>query len=82
MVASLDSRGKAGKVAAWLIEKSGFQKGFVRGNAGLSTNHTLALINLGNSTAQEIIELKNEIQTAVQEKFGVELTPEPVFVGF
>jgi UDP-N-acetylmuramate dehydrogenase len=68
--------------AAWLIERSGFQKGFVRGNAGLSTNHTLALINLGNSTAQEIIELKNEIQDAVKRKFGIELAPEPVFVGF
>ena len=68
--------------AAWLIEKSGFQKGFTKGNAGLSTKHTLALTNRGGATTQEIIALKNEIQTKVKEKFEVELTPEPIFIGF
>ena len=68
--------------AAWLIEKSGFEKGFQKGNAGLSTKHTLALTNRGNATAKEIIELKNEIQKTVKEKFGIELETEPVFVGF
>jgi UDP-N-acetylmuramate dehydrogenase len=68
--------------AAWLIEQSGFHKGYTRGSAGLSTRHTLALTNRGGATAQEILELKNEIQTKVKEKFGVELIPEPVFVGF
>ena len=68
--------------AAWLIERSGFQKGFQKGNAGLSTKHTLALTNRGNATAKEIIELKNEIQKTVKEKFGVELKIEPIFVGF
>ncbi len=68
--------------AAWLIEQSGFQKGYIKGNAGLSTRHTLALTNRGDATAKEILELKNEIQSKVKEKFGVELIPEPVFVGF
>lgn len=68
--------------AAWLIERSGFHKGFQKGNAGLSTKHTLALTNRGNATAKEIIELKNEIQKTVREKFGIELKTEPVFVGF
>jgi UDP-N-acetylmuramate dehydrogenase len=68
--------------AAWLIEKSGFQKGYQKGNAGLSTRHTLAIINRGRATAQEILALKDEIQARVQEKFGVKLKPEPVFVGF
>ncbi len=68
--------------AAWLIEKAGFHKGFVKGNAGLSTKHALALTNRGNATAKDIIELKNEIQKKVKEIFGIELTPEPVFVGF
>lgn len=68
--------------AAWLIEQSGFHKGYTRGNAGLSTRHTLALTNRGGATAKEVIELKNEIQIKVKEKFGVELIPEPVFVGF
>lgn len=68
--------------AAWLIEQSGFHKGFQMGNAGLSTRHTLALTNRGGATAQEILALKSEIQAKVKEKFGIELFPEPVFVGF
>jgi UDP-N-acetylmuramate dehydrogenase len=68
--------------AAWLIEQSGFQKGYRRGNAGLSTKHTLALTNRGGASAREILGLKNEIQIKVKEIFGVELLPEPVFVGF
>ncbi|HEX8736856.1 MAG TPA: UDP-N-acetylmuramate dehydrogenase [Pyrinomonadaceae bacterium] len=68
--------------AAWLIEKSGFQKGLRRGNAGLSTRHTLAIINTGGATAADILNLKDEIQSKVKENFGVRLVPEPVFVGF
>ena len=68
--------------AAWLIEKSGFQKGFQFGNVGLSTNHALAIINFGGATAREVLALKNEIQKSVKEKFGIDLQPEPIFVGF
>jgi UDP-N-acetylmuramate dehydrogenase len=68
--------------AAWLIEKSGFRKGFRKGRAGLSTRHTLAVVNAGGATAAEILGLKDEIQNKVKENFGVELAPEPVFVGF
>lgn len=68
--------------AAWLIEKAGFQKGYTKGRVGLSLNHTLALTNRGDATAGELISLKNEIQARVLEIFGVELIPEPVFVGF
>ena len=68
--------------AAWLIEKSGFHKGFTKGNAGLSTKHTLALTNRGSATAQEILGLKTEIQSKVKKLFGIELKTEPVFVGF
>lgn len=68
--------------AAWLIEKAGFYKGYTKGRVGLSTNHTLALTNRGGAAARDLIELKNEIQTKVSEIFGIELLPEPVFVGF
>lgn len=68
--------------AAWLIENSGFQKGFQMGNAGLSTKHTLAIVNLGNASANDVLELKNEIQTKVKEIFDIELQPEPIFIGF
>jgi UDP-N-acetylmuramate dehydrogenase len=67
--------------AAWLIERAGFAKGHVRGRAGLSRKHTLALVNRGGATAREVVELMREIQARVRRCFGVELAPEPVFVG-
>ncbi|MEO7674934.1 MAG: UDP-N-acetylmuramate dehydrogenase [Pyrinomonadaceae bacterium] len=68
--------------AAWLIENAGFQKGFVMGNAGISTRHSLAIVNRGNATAKDIIALKDRIVAEVAAKFGIELRPEPIFVGF
>lgn len=68
--------------AAWLIENSGFQKGYRIGNAGISTGHTLALVNSGNASASEVLALKSAIQEKVRDYFGVLLTPEPVLVGF
>jgi len=75
--------GKANKIpAAWLIENAGFEKGFSMGNAGISTRHTLALINRGGASAKELVALKEIVETAVFDKFGIQLVPEPVFVGF
>ena len=68
--------------AAWLIEHAGFHKGFVHGNVGLSSKHTLAVINRGGGTADEVRELVGMIQLKVREKFGVEIHPEPNFIGF
>ena len=68
--------------AAWMIENAGFWKGFALGNAGISTKHTLAIINRGGASAADIISLKNKIQKAVEAKFGILLEPEPIFVGF
>ncbi len=68
--------------AAWLIERAGYHKGFVHGNVGLSTKHTLAIINRGGGTAREVLELVAMIRDRVRETFGVELHPEPTFIGF
>lgn len=68
--------------AAWLIEKSGFCKDFRFGRVGISSKHTLAIVNLGGATAKDVINFKNEIQARVKEKFDIELNPEPIFVGF
>jgi UDP-N-acetylmuramate dehydrogenase len=67
--------------AAWLIEQAGFYKGFTMGKAGISTRHTLAIINCGGASAAGIVALKDEIQEAVSSKFGIDLIPEPVFIG-
>ncbi len=68
--------------AAWLVEHSGFAKGFTLGAAGISHKHALALINGGKASAADIIRLKEKIHQGVQETWGILLEPEPVFVGF
>ena len=68
--------------AAWLIEQAGFARGYQKGNAGLSTKHTLALTNRGSATATEILGLKDEIQSEIENRFGIELVPEPNLIGF
>jgi UDP-N-acetylmuramate dehydrogenase len=68
--------------AAWLIEQAGFQKGYGLGAAGISSRHTLALINRGGATAEEIIALASEIAATVEAQFGISLDMEPVMVGF
>jgi UDP-N-acetylmuramate dehydrogenase len=68
--------------AAWLIERAGFRRGY--GNPqgiAISSKHTLALTNRGAGTAAELVALAREIAGGVRDTFGVELTPEPVFVG-
>lgn len=67
--------------AAWLIEHAGFTKGFRLGNAGLSSKHTLAVINLGSATAADVVALVRLIQKRVEERFGITIHPEPNFVG-
>lgn len=81
-VPSFASSKKRKVPAAWLIERAGFYKGYKLGNAGISENHALAIINRGDAKAADIVGLKNEIRSAVRDKFSIELVPEPVFVGF
>ncbi len=66
--------------AAWLVERSGFHKGYRRGGVGISSNHALALINPGGASTRELVELADEIQRKVYEKFSVRLEREPVVV--
>ncbi|MDO4761082.1 MAG: UDP-N-acetylmuramate dehydrogenase [Corynebacterium sp.] len=68
--------------AAWLIDRAGFSKGYPHeGAARLSTKHTLALTNRGNATTQDLVTLAQEIRDGVEQKFGVRLHPEPVWIG-
>jgi UDP-N-acetylmuramate dehydrogenase len=67
--------------AAWLLEQAGFIRGYTMGNAGISTKHTLALVNRGGATAADIIALRNRIIDEVQQRFGVQLEQEPVSPG-
>jgi UDP-N-acetylmuramate dehydrogenase len=67
--------------AAWLIQRAGFPRGYGNGRVGISSKHTLALVNRGGATTADLMELAREIAGGVQERFGVRLTPEPVLVG-
>ncbi len=67
--------------AAWLIERAGFARGYGEGPAGISGKHTLALVNRGGATTAQLLEVAREIAAGVRDAFGVELRPEPIFVG-
>ena len=67
--------------AAWLIERAGFGKGLERGRVGISAKHALALVNRGDATTAELVALAAEIAAGVRAAFGVDVVPEPVFVG-
>ncbi len=68
--------------AAWLIEQAGFARGFRLGNVGISSRHTLALINCDGGTADELLALRDQIADAVYARFGIRLEMEPVLLGF
>ncbi len=67
--------------AAWLVEHSGFCKGYTSGTVGISRKHALALVNRGGATAEDIFDLKYDIEQRVREQWGIHLEAEPVFVG-
>jgi UDP-N-acetylmuramate dehydrogenase len=67
--------------AAWLIERAGYAKGFVLGNAGISSRHTLALINRGGASAAEIVALRDKVTETIASRFGIRLEPEPVWLA-
>ena len=68
--------------AAWLVEKSGFARGYSLGHVGISSKHALAIVNRGGATAAEVLALRDQIQHRVQEIWDVHLEPEPVMLGF
>jgi UDP-N-acetylmuramate dehydrogenase len=68
--------------AAWLVEHSGFSKGYSSGRVGISRKHALALVNLGEATASDIVALKDHIQERVEDLWAIRLEPEPVLLGF
>jgi UDP-N-acetylmuramate dehydrogenase len=68
--------------AAWLIENSGFARGYTEGKVGLSPHHCLVLVAHGRAVADDLVTFAHRIREAVRARFGVELRPEPNFWGF
>lgn len=61
--------------AAWLIDQCGW-KGKRAGNVGVHDRQALVLVNFGNGTGLEILNLANEIIHSVREKFQISISPE------
>jgi UDP-N-acetylmuramate dehydrogenase len=71
--------------AAWMIEACGW-KGYRNnesgdGDAGVSAQHALVLVNHGSATGAQLLDLARRIAASVRERFGVALEPEPRIVG-
>jgi UDP-N-acetylmuramate dehydrogenase len=66
--------------AAWMIEQAGW-KGFRDGDAGISAQHSLVLVNHGNASGRQLLDLARRVAASVRETFGVALEPEPRIIG-
>lgn len=62
--------------AAWLLERCGF-KGYREGDAGFAGIHALVLVNYGSATGAELYAVAERARSAVADRFGVMLEPEP-----
>jgi UDP-N-acetylmuramate dehydrogenase len=67
--------------AAWLIEHAGFTRGERDGTVGLSSRHTLAIVAHDGARASDVLAFARRLQDRVEQRFGVRLSPEPVFWG-
>jgi UDP-N-acetylmuramate dehydrogenase len=65
--------------AAWLVEAAGF-RGMREGDAGVSSQHALVLVNHGRATGAQILSIAERVQAGVRARFGIELQPEPRIV--
>lgn len=70
-----------GYFAGELIMKTGL-RGFRIGGAQVSEKHCGFVINAGNASAADIMDLIQEVRSRVKDKFNVELEPEVIFLGF
>ena len=61
--------------AGWMIEQCGL-KGYRKGDAGVHAKQSLVLVNYGNASGNDILDIKNIVIEAVLEKFGIVLSPE------
>ena len=66
--------------AAWLIDRCGW-KGQREGDAGVSAQHALVLVNHGQATGRDLLTLARRIAASVHERYGVRLEPEARIVG-
>ncbi len=66
--------------SGFLIEQAGL-KGLSVGDVRVSEKHAAFIVNKGHGTSSQVRELAGQIQASVQQKFGVELKPEVLWLG-
>ncbi|HOU64436.1 MAG TPA: UDP-N-acetylmuramate dehydrogenase [Thermomonas sp.] len=66
--------------AAWLIDQCGW-KGHRHGDAGVSAEHALVLVNHGQATGLQLLDLARRIAASVRDRFGIAIEPEPRIIG-
>lgn len=71
--------GRIKLAAGWLIEQAGW-KGKSLGRVGMYEKQALVLVNRGGATGDDVLRTMAGVQADVRSKFGVELTPEPIFL--
>ncbi len=76
LVSYPDQTGMRKLAAGWLIDQCGF-KGHKVGSVGVYKNQALVLVNHGDGTAKDILDLAKSIQDKVREVYGVQLEIEP-----
>jgi len=76
LVSFAQADGSVKLAAGWLIDQAGW-KGFRQGDAGVHARQALVLVNYGQATSQQILNLAGRIQADILPRFGVELEIEP-----
>ncbi|MBR6127145.1 UDP-N-acetylmuramate dehydrogenase [bacterium] len=66
--------------AGRLLDKAGVKE-FASDNVKVWNNHANFIINMGEATSEDVLELMARMQNAVKEKFTITLTPEVIFIG-
>ena len=74
-----EPNGKVKVPAGWLIEQAGW-KGWRDEHVGVYDKQALVLVHYGGGTREDIVQLAQRIQNSVEEKFGIQISPEVNFV--
>lgn len=73
-----DTDGMVKVPAGWLIEQAGW-KGWHDEHVGVYEKQALVLVHYGGGSGHDIVELAHKIQVSVEEKFGIQISPEVNF---